>query len=59
MNLFRLVAVLMLVAAVVCFGLYVFTGEQRYRRWGLRIVKWTVLVVLGLFAVLVVERLVH
>ena len=48
---------LLLVAGVVCFALYIATGEQRYRRFGILLVKWTVIAGLGFFAVLILERL--
>jgi len=58
MLMFRLVVFLLLLAAGVCFALYVGTGQKRYRQWGLVILKWTVLAALGFFGVLVLERLV-
>ena len=48
---------LLLVAGLVCFAIYIATGEQRYRRLGILLVKWTVIAGLGFFAVLIVERL--
>ncbi len=57
MLVFRWIILLLLVAAVVCFVLYVATGHVRFRKLGLVIVKWTVVAGLGFFAVLVVERL--
>ena len=43
-------------AGLVCFALYIATGEQRYRRLGILLVKWTVIAGLGFFAVLILER---
>ncbi|MCY7316461.1 MAG: hypothetical protein LH480_12785 [Rubrivivax sp.] len=57
MLLFRLVFVLLLVAGVLCFALYIGTGQVAWRQRGLVIVKWTVLAALGFFAVLILERL--
>ena len=57
MLIFRAVVLLLLVAGLVCFALYIGTGQRRYRSYGLRIVKWTVLAGLGFFAVLILERL--
>ena len=48
---------LLLVAGLVCFAMYIATGEQRYRRLGILLVKWTVIAGLGFFAVLILERL--
>ncbi|UUX95643.1 hypothetical protein [Aquabacterium sp. J223] len=57
MLIFRLVFGLLLVAGLLCFAAYVATGDVRWRRWGLVIVKWTVVAGLGFFAVIVLERL--
>jgi hypothetical protein len=57
MLIFRAVVLLLLVAGLVCFAMYIGTGQVRYRAYGLRIVKWTVLAGLGFFAVLIAERL--
>jgi hypothetical protein len=46
-----------LLTAGVCFALYAATGDQRYKRWGLITLKWTVLAGLGFFGVLIVERM--
>jgi len=48
---------LLLVAGLVCFAMYIATSEQRYRRLGILLVKWTVIAGLGFFAVLILERL--
>ncbi len=53
----RWIVLLLLVAAIVCFAMYIGTGQARYRLLGIRIVKWTVVAGLGFFAVLVLERL--
>ena len=57
MLIFRWIVLLFLVAGLVCFAIYVGTGQQRYRVLGLRIVQWTVIAGLGFFAVLILERL--
>lgn len=57
MLVFRWVIMLLMVAALVSFALYVGTGQVRFRRFGVRVVKWTLVVVLGFFAVLLLERL--
>ncbi|HEU6455629.1 MAG TPA: hypothetical protein VN201_09190 [Roseateles sp.] len=53
----RLVVGLLLFAAVVCFALSIATGQQRWRRYGLVIMKWTLLAGLAFFGVLILERL--
>ncbi|MCX7276031.1 MAG: hypothetical protein NTZ15_01695 [Burkholderiales bacterium] len=57
MLLFRWAMLFLLLAAGVCFAFYVGTGQQRFRHWGLRILKWTVLAALGFFGVLILERI--
>jgi hypothetical protein len=57
MLLARLVIGLLLFAAVVCFAIFIGTGQRRWRQRGILIVKWTVLAGLGFFAVLILERL--
>ena len=57
MLIFRLVFGLLLVAGLLSFAAYVATGNVMWRRWGLIIVKWTVIAGLGFFAVLILERL--
>ena len=57
MLVFRWIILLLLVAGIVCFAMYVGTGQTRWRALGLTIVKWTVIAGLGFFAVLVLERL--
>lgn len=57
MMIFRLVFGLLLVAGVLCFAMYIGTGQVLWRQRGLLIVKWTVLAALGFFAVLILERL--
>jgi hypothetical protein len=57
MLVFRWIVLLLLVAGVLCFAMYIGTGQRQWRDRGLVIVKWTVLAGLGFFAVLILERL--
>ncbi len=57
MLLFRWLLLVLLLAAGVSFAFYAGTGQARYRRYGLVILKWTVLAALGFFGVLILERL--
>lgn len=57
MVLFRLVFGLLLLAGLLCFAMYIATGQVIWRRRGLTVVKWTVLAGLGFFGVLILERL--
>lgn len=54
----RLVIGLLLFAAILCFALSIATGQPRWRRLGIVIMKWTLVAGLGFFAVLFLERLV-
>lgn len=53
----RLLIGLLLFSAVVCFAFSIATGQARWRRWGLVIVKWTLVAGLAFFGVLILERL--
>lgn len=53
----RSLVLLLLLAAIVSFGLYIGTNDRRYLRFGVTIVKWTVIAGLGFFAVLILEYL--
>ncbi len=57
MLVFRLVFGLLLVASVLCFAMYIGTGQLVWRRRGVIVLKWTVLAALAFFAVLILERL--
>lgn len=56
MLLVRWIILLLLLAAVVLFMLYAGTGQARFKRLGLTIVKWTLIAAFGFFAVLIFER---
>jgi len=56
MLLFRWLVLLLLLGAGVSFAFYAGTGQERFKRYGLIILKWTVLSALGFFAVLILER---
>jgi hypothetical protein len=57
MGVFRAALLLMLLTGAACFAAYAATGQQRFRRFGLRILSWSVLAGLAFFAVLIVLRL--
>ena len=57
MLIFRTIFLLLLVAGLICFAMYIGTGQARYRVLGVRIVKVAVVAGLGFFAVLILERL--
>ena len=58
MAAFRVAIIVLLVVAGVSFAFYAFTGQPRYKRLGLVILKWTVIAAAGFFAVLALQRLV-
>lgn len=57
MLLFRWTILMLLLTAVACFVFYIGTGQLRYRLWGLKVLKWTLVAAFGFFAVLILERL--
>jgi hypothetical protein len=57
MLVFRLAFGLLAVASVLCFAMYIGTGQAVWRQRGLMIVKWAVLAGLAFFAVLLLEQL--
>ena len=57
MLIFRWAVMLLLLAAAVSFAFFAATGQQRYKRFGLVIVKWTVIAASMFFLVLILERL--
>ena len=57
MLFFRWLIPMLLLGAVVCFCFYIATGQARYKTFGLRTVKWTLIAAFGFFAVLALERL--
>ena len=56
MLLFRWLILLLLLSAVVSFSFFVATGQPRFKRYGLRVLKWTLIAAFGFFAVLILER---
>lgn len=55
----RILIFLLLGGAAVCFGYYIATGQERYKRLGLIILKWTIFAALGFFGVLIVSQIVQ
>ncbi len=58
MVIFRWLAMLLLLTAAVLFAFYAGTGQVRYKRLGLVILKWTVIAAVVFFAVILIERLI-
>ncbi|MBP6899277.1 MAG: hypothetical protein KBC73_04255 [Burkholderiaceae bacterium] len=57
MLIFRLVFGLLLLASLLCFGMYVGTRDVRWRARGIIVLKWALLAAVGFFGVLLLERL--
>ncbi len=57
MLVFRWALMLLLLAAGVSFAFYAGTGEVRFKRFGLVILKWTLIAAFGFFLVLFLEQL--
>lgn len=56
MLVFRWAILLLLLAAGVSFAFYAGTGQARYKRFGLVVLKWTLVAAFGFFLVLILER---
>ena len=56
MLLFRWLILLLLLGAVVSFIFFAATGQPGFKRFGLVILKWTLIAAFGFFAVLILER---
>ncbi len=56
MAVVRTIVLLLLLAAGFSFALYAFTGNLKYRHFGLVVLKWTLLAALAFFAVLFIDR---
>jgi hypothetical protein len=57
MLLFRWLILLLLLLSAVSFAFFAATGQERYKRYGLLTLKWTLIAAFGFFAVLVLERI--
>lgn len=56
MLLFRWIVLLLLLTAGVSFVFYIGTGHPRYKDFGWKILKWTLIAAFAFFAVLIAER---
>ena len=57
MLLFRILLLLMLVGAGVCFAFFIATNNLRFRRWGMQLLKYALLTALVFFGVLILSRI--
>ena len=53
----RALVLLLGLAAILAFGAYIVTGNERFRHWGLNILKWTVGAAVVFFATLIISRI--
>jgi hypothetical protein len=57
MLVLRYVVLLLLLASIGLFMAFALTGQARYKRLGLVILKWTLIAAFGFFAILIVDRM--
>jgi hypothetical protein len=57
MLIVRWLALFLLLASAVSFGLFLATGRVFYKRLGLVVLKWTVIAAVVFFGVIFIERL--
>lgn len=57
MLIFRTLMFVLLGGSVLCFGMYIATGQARYKNLGIAILKWTVIAGFGFFGVLIASRM--
>jgi hypothetical protein len=57
MLVFRLVFGLLLLAGLLCFAVFMATGQPVWRQRGILIVKWTLIAAIGFVAVILLEQL--
>ena len=57
MVLARVIILLLLLSAAVSFALYAVTGQERFKRFGLNILKGALIAGFGFFAVLIVQHM--
>ena len=53
----RWLVLLLLLVAAICFACFAVTGQPRFKLYGLRILKWTMVGAFGFFGVLILERI--
>lgn len=57
MAFFRALFLVLLLGVIVCFGLFIFTGDARYKHYGLMTLKWILIAAFGFFGVLILQRI--
>ena len=56
MMVVRILIFMLLGASALSFVLYLVTGQQKYRRWGFALFKWTMRAIVVFFGVLFVSQ---
>jgi hypothetical protein len=56
MLLARWIILFLLLSAGVSFVFYIGTGQPHYKRFGWKVLKWTLIAAFAFFAVLIAER---
>ncbi len=54
----RALFLFLLLAAAACIICFLVTGQQRYKQYGLRVLRWTLAAASVFFGVLILERIV-
>ena len=57
MLIFRWLILMLLLGAIASFMLYIGTAQACFKRYGLTLLRWTVVVIVGFYAVLILERI--
>lgn len=57
MLIFRALVLLLVVAALLCMGMYLGTGQVVWRRRSVAIIRWSVIAGLAFIGVLLLERI--
>jgi hypothetical protein len=57
MPFLRVLFLVLLVVSAGSFACFVFSGQERFKHFGLVVLKWTLVAAFGFFGVLILERL--
>jgi hypothetical protein len=57
MPVLRVLVLLLLLVSAGSFACFAVMGQQRFKHFGLLVLKWTLICALGFFGVLIVERI--
>lgn len=57
MAFFRALFLVLLLGVIFCFARFIYSGDERYKRYGLLTLKWIFIAAFGFFGVLIVQKL--